>query len=263
MSTAVYAVHAAQWAARQGATSAPRREFFSQLRLKLRNARKVEMPFPAETSGWNVVYGTMLRQWEEEQARLLAKTWRGRVQAMRETFSEIRPLMVSTASGLMVLTVSDVMVQKAVEKRKEIDVTRTTAMGLFGLGYAGFLQHFLYTRLWPLILQAARLSGSRAVAFQVLGDQGVYMPLMYLPIYYASKEMACAGQMIWETAMAGVQRCRENLMTDLQLCCCYWIPVQAVTFGLVPLAARVFFMSMAGVVFQVGLQTVMLQRRSE
>jgi hypothetical protein len=31
MSTAVYAVHAAQWAARQGA-SAPRREFFSQLR---------------------------------------------------------------------------------------------------------------------------------------------------------------------------------------------------------------------------------------
>jgi hypothetical protein len=29
--------------------------------------------------------------------------------------------------------------------------------------------------------------------------------------------MACAGQMIWETAMAGVQRCRENLMTDLQL----------------------------------------------
>ena len=30
---------------------------------------------------------------------------------------------------------------------------------------------------------------------------------------------------------------------------------QAVTFGLIPLAARVFFMSMAGVVFQVGLQT--------
>eukprot|EP00435_Cladocopium_sp_Y103_P075690 s36_g62.t1 len=41
------------------------------------------------------------------------------------------------------------------------------------------------------------------------------------------------------------------------------IRFQAVTFGLVPLAARVFFMSMAGVVFQVGLQTVMLQRRSE
>lgn len=32
MSTAVYAVHAAQWAARQPGAAAPRREFFSQLR---------------------------------------------------------------------------------------------------------------------------------------------------------------------------------------------------------------------------------------
>ena len=30
---------------------------------------------------------------------------------------------------------------------------------------------------------------------------------------------------------------------------------EAITFGLIPMAARVFFMSMAGVVFQVGLQT--------
>jgi hypothetical protein len=30
--------------------------------------------------------------------------------------------------------------------------------GLFGLGYAGFLQHFLYTRLWPLILQVGSVS---------------------------------------------------------------------------------------------------------
>ena len=28
--------------------------------------------------------------------------------------------------------------------------------------------------------------------------------------------MACAGQLIWETAMAGVQRCKENLMADVQ-----------------------------------------------
>jgi len=260
MSTAVYAVHAAQWA-RQGAP--PRREFFSQLRLKLRKAPKVEIPFTDCATGWNVVYGTMLRQWEEEQARLLAKTWRGRVQALKEMFAKARPLIVSCTSGLGVLTISDLMIQKVVEQRKEVDVTRTAAMGLFGLGYCGFLQHFLYTRLWPLILQAARLSGSRAVAFQVLGDQGVYMPLMYLPIFYASKEMACAGQLIWETAMTGVQRCKENLMADVQLSCCYWVPVQAMTFGIIPLALRVFFMSMAGLVFQVGLQTAMLHRRSE
>ena len=32
-------------------------------------SRKVEIPFPTvhSESGWNVVYGTMLRQWEEEQ----------------------------------------------------------------------------------------------------------------------------------------------------------------------------------------------------
>ena len=45
----------------------------------------------------------------------------------------------------------------------------------------------------------------------------VIFPQQTNPVTLTRQEMACAGQMIWETAMAGVQRCRENLMTDLQL----------------------------------------------
>ena len=62
--------------------------------------------------------------------------------------------------------------------------------GLFGLGYIGFLQHFLYTGFWPKFLKAgtrctsgdcmgrtlwaevSRLTGPKAVLFQVFGDQG-------------------------------------------------------------------------------------------
>ncbi|CAK8998320.1 Uncharacterized protein SCF082_LOCUS5591 [Durusdinium trenchii] len=223
MSAAVYAVHAAQWAQR-GALSAPgpRREFFSQLRLRL--LRQVP-DAPLRCAGWKeVAYGTMLRQWEEEQAKILAKTWKGRLQA---TKGRLGPVVVSCTSSVAVFITSDLMVQKAVEKRPEVDVTRTSVMGLFGLGYAGFAQHFLYTRLWPFILQAARLSGPRAVAFQVLGDQGFYMPLIYLPIFYSTKEMACTNKLLWETAQAGVLRWQENLAADLTLCSGYWIPVQA------------------------------------
>ena len=46
--------------------------------------------------------------------------------------------------------------------------------GLFGLGYAGFAQHFLYTRLWPFILQVRHI-GLRSVrsASAVLGSLGL------------------------------------------------------------------------------------------
>eukprot|EP00913_Durusdinium_trenchii_P004524 g4201.t1 len=213
MSAAVYAVHAAQWAQR-GALSAPgpRREFFSQLRLRL--LRQVP-DAPLRCAGWKeVAYGTMLRQWEEEQAKILAKTWKGRLQAGfppegRATKGRLGPVVVSCTSSVAVFITSDLMVQKAVEKRSEVDVTRTSVMGLFGLGYAGFAQHFLYTRLWPFILQAARLSGPRAVAFQVLGDQGWH------------------GVGVAKVIEAGVLRWQENLAADLTLCSGYWIPVQA------------------------------------
>ena len=35
--------------------------------LRTHSPRKVEIPFTDCATGWNVVYGTMLRQWEEEQ----------------------------------------------------------------------------------------------------------------------------------------------------------------------------------------------------
>ena len=40
--------------------------------------------------------------------------------------------------------------------------------GLFGLGYCGFLQHFLYTRLWPLILQVCLVLPAHARRCQTL-----------------------------------------------------------------------------------------------
>ena len=43
------------------------------------------------------------------------------------------------------------------------------------------------------------------------------MPLMYMPVYYASKEMAFSGEMLWETVTKGLERCKENLITDIQL----------------------------------------------
>ena len=57
---------------------------------------------------------------------------------------------------------------------------------------------------------------ARQIHGQVMADQGVYMPLMYMPVYYASKEMALSGQMLWDTAKKGLERCKENLITDIQ-----------------------------------------------
>ncbi|CAE7350803.1 unnamed protein product, partial [Symbiodinium pilosum] len=141
----------------------------------------------------------MLKEWEQEQARMLARCWRGRLKGLRlevrtrakavHQWSTRNPITTSSLAGLFSTGVSDFLVQRCFEKRETIDLRRSTIMGLFGLGYCGFLQHFLYTGFWPNVLKASRLSGAKAVAFQVFGDQGIYMPFAYLPLFYAVKDM--------------------------------------------------------------------------
>ncbi|CAJ1437748.1 unnamed protein product [Effrenium voratum] len=257
MSTAVYAVHAAQWARNN-----PRWELSIwkevQRRLRLFKA-------PPKADRWSVVYSTMQRQWQEEQAQLLARS--SRLQGLRQYAGKLgawfrsRPITSSSVSGLVMLFTSDLIIQKAVEKKQQIDFRRTAYMSAFGLGFVGFAQHFIYTSFWPMMLQATGLTGIRAVIFQVIGDQGVYMPALYLPIYYGMKEMACAGQIYLQTALRGVKRCHNNLASDVQMACSYWVPVQVLNFGLMPLTVRVLFMSGAGLLYQLLLGAAALSHQ--
>eukprot|EP00437_Effrenium_voratum_P030144 CAMPEP_0181406032 /NCGR_PEP_ID=MMETSP1110-20121109/5064_1 /TAXON_ID=174948 /ORGANISM="Symbiodinium sp., Strain CCMP421" /LENGTH=247 /DNA_ID=CAMNT_0023528435 /DNA_START=28 /DNA_END=768 /DNA_ORIENTATION=+ len=219
----------------------------------------------------DVVYSSMLKEWEQEQARLLSRCWRGRLKGLRleltsrakaaQQWTLRNPITTSSLAGLTSTVASDFLVQRYFEKRESTDLRRSAIMGLFGLGYIGFLQHFLYTGFWPKFLKVSRLTGPKAVLFQVFGDQGLYMPCAYLPVFYTVKEMAGpTGLLITtsEAAVAGVARYWENLRSDLQLCYCYWLPMQGISFGVIPTALRVVFMSVASLGWQLGLGVAML-----
>jgi len=219
----------------------------------------------------DVVYSSMLKEWEQEQARLLSRCWRGRLKGLRlemtsrakaaQQWTLRNPITTSSLAGLTSTAASDFLVQRYFEKRESTDLRRSAIMGLFGLSYIGFLQHFLYTGLWPKFVKVSRLTGPKAVLFQVFGDQGIYMPCAYLPVFYTVKEMAGpTGLFISasEAAVAGVARYWENLRSDLQLCYCYWLPMQGISFGVIPTALRVVFMSVASLGWQLGLGVAML-----
>ncbi|CAE7367857.1 unnamed protein product [Symbiodinium natans] len=270
MSAAVYAVHAARWArTNQRATI----QDCSSLRRPSTFSRCTWATTPKSPKHYtDVVYNSFLKEWEQEQARLLSRCWRGRLKGLRQEVASRtkavkqwtlrNPITTSSLAGLVSTVASDFLVQRYFEKRESTDLRRSAIMGFFGLSYIGFLQHFLYTGFWPMFLKASRLTGPKAVVFQVFGDQGIYMPCAYLPVFYTVKEMAGpTGLFITapEAAVAGVARYWQNVTSDLQLCYCYWLPMQGISFSLIPTALRVVFMSAASLGWQLGLGAAMLR----
>ena len=61
----------------------------------------------------------------------------------------------------------DILVQKVVEKREEIDVKRTTTFAAFGLFYLGGVQYMIYV---PLFMLVARLPLQRRLRSLLAGS---------------------------------------------------------------------------------------------
>lgn len=89
---------------------------------------------------------------------------------------------------------SDLLVQKVVEQRDEVDWKRNIAFGTFGLVYLGGVQYAIYVNLFGRMFpQAASFAakslaekikdvrGIAALGAQVFLDQFVHHPLLYFP----------------------------------------------------------------------------------
>eukprot|EP00441_Pelagodinium_beii_P015263 CAMPEP_0197652858 /NCGR_PEP_ID=MMETSP1338-20131121/34700_1 /TAXON_ID=43686 ORGANISM="Pelagodinium beii, Strain RCC1491" /NCGR_SAMPLE_ID=MMETSP1338 /ASSEMBLY_ACC=CAM_ASM_000754 /LENGTH=268 /DNA_ID=CAMNT_0043227809 /DNA_START=29 /DNA_END=835 /DNA_ORIENTATION=+ len=262
MSTAVYAVHAARWA--QQNNSQWLREIFRELcgRWSTKTPQLCE-------DGWHVVYSTMAKQWEREQAELLAASWHGRFQAWRigaaawtsslGNWSRRHPLATSCGAGTASFAAGDVIVTKVVQQR-EVDWRQTSLMSLFGLSWIGLLQHCLYGKIFPKLVQASALSGWSSVVAQVAGDQGLYMPFIYLPAFYAAKEVAGpSGRDLGldGTMPLAMRKYCDNLASDVKMIYGYWIPVQVFNFVAVPIASRVPYICAASFIWSVSFNASM------
>ena len=147
------------------------------------------------------------------------------------------------------VTENVVMVQKVVEKRKEIDWRRTTAFGTFGLFYLGGVQYALYVPIYqrlfpnaaafaakPVMEKIRDVGGIRDLIAQVFIDQFVHHPILYFPVFYSIKEIVTSDSPDLGKAIG---KYRVNMVEDLQALWKVWVPSTFVNFAFMPMWARI------------------------
>mmetsp|Transcript_15097 Transcript_15097/g.23015 ORF Transcript_15097/g.23015 Transcript_15097/m.23015 type:complete len:423 (-) Transcript_15097:321-1589(-) len=146
---------------------------------------------------------------------------------------------------------SDILVQKAVERREKIDWKRNMAFGCFGFFYLGMVQYGLYVtafgRLFPNASKFAAKSlnqkikdtkGMMQVGMQVFLDQCIHHPFMYFPAFYCTKELVMSEK---PDLMNALSTYGENMKDDLVALWKIWVPAMALNFSFMPMYARIPF----------------------
>ena len=167
---------------------------------------------------------------------------------------------------------SDWVVQRFVERRKEIDWRRNGTFAAFGCFYLGGVQYMIYVPFFQRIFPTAKaftelpfakkmtdFAGQRTVAYQVFIDQFVHHPLLYFPFFYTLKELVnggpidggikkCAAQFSRNSdailrncsdAVSILRRYMTNYKEDLVALWKLWVPSTFLNFALMPMWARI------------------------
>lgn len=152
-------------------------------------------------------------------------------------FLQKHPLLVSLVSNTAKAVVADVVAQKIIEKKKDLDFKRVGVFGLFGLGYLGGWQYCVFNKAFvkceQIMTQTYKMTKLKQAAVLTTLDMGVHTPLMYYPTFYAIK-----GYMQGISLNQSMEIYKNNFKADMVNICTLWIPVQIANFTFLPLYMR-------------------------
>jgi predicted amino acid-binding ACT domain protein len=144
---------------------------------------------------------------------------------------------------------SDLLVQKVVEQREQVDWKRNAAFATFGFIYLGGVQYALYVpifgrmfptaaafaaKTWRQKLHDAR--GMRNLCAQVFLDQCVHHPLLYFPAFYCTKELVMHENPDLRRVLGEY---RQNMREDLKALWQIWVPATFFNFAFMPMWGRI------------------------
>ncbi|PNW87251.1 hypothetical protein CHLRE_02g115150v5 [Chlamydomonas reinhardtii] len=154
------------------------------------------------------------------------------------------PMLTGVVTTVVKTSAADLFAQKVVEGRDEVDWRRHGMFVMFGFGYLGCWQYYLYNNLFVRwcapITRAVGHMGSAPV--KVFIDQCIHHPLLYFPCFYSLKGLV-EGKPL-EESFADY---KEHLWDNCKALWMIWVPAQMVNFTVVPLHLRIPFV--AGVSF--------------
>lgn len=164
------------------------------------------------------------------------------------------PKVYPFAFGVVISTVktsaSDLLVQKVVERKEEIDWKRNMAFATFGCIYLGGFQYFLYVTAFgrmfpnaarfaakPLREKLTDLKGMATLSGQVFLDQCVHHPLLYFPAFYLVKDFVVNEGNVdfWKVVREYKLTMKEDLLALWKV----WVPATFLNFAFMPMWARI------------------------
>ena len=137
------------------------------------------------------------------------------------------------------------------QSKEQIEFERNLAFILYGGIYQGMAQYYIYNILFPLWFGSGNDLAS--VTIQVAFDMLVISPFLCLPVAYLTKS-TIYGKSLKE----GLDKYLHDLRTNnlWQTYCSIWLPVQFVTFGLVPQHLRIAFIAVVSFFWLIILSTI-------
>ena len=160
-----------------------------------------------------------------------------------------RPLAFGMGYSLLKTAGCDLMVQKIVEKRENIDWKRNLAFGTFGFFYLGGIQYAIYVPLFSRLFPGAASFAAKSVAdklkdpkgirelfYQVFLDQCVHHPFLYFPVFYMIKDFVTSET---PNPVAAVEEYSSNMNEDLIALWKIWVPSTFLNFALMPMHLRI------------------------
>ncbi|KAI3428562.1 hypothetical protein D9Q98_007384 [Chlorella vulgaris] len=150
--------------------------------------------------------------------------------------AQLHPLGTGMITTGLKTSAADVFAQKVVEGREDFDYTRHAAFCLFGFGYLGGFQYWLYNVKFTQWCGAlTRTFGHRATApIKTFLDQAVHHPLIYFPVFFSIKA-GVSGQPL----SSAVTKYRTEIWDSLKALWMVWVPAQLVNFAFVPKHLRI------------------------
>jgi protein Mpv17 len=147
----------------------------------------------------------------------------------------------------------DLLIQRYVEQRKEIDWKRTQAFTVFGCVFLGAWQYTLFVRIMPTICPNAEAfaakplreklkdaRGLKDLALQNFVENGINNPLLFFPCFYTVQEFLTKGFERGSVRYA-LSKYRANCYEDVPAIWALWVPAQFINFAFSPMWLRVPF----------------------
>ena len=145
---------------------------------------------------------------------------------MREHPLKTSIIVTTAKAGL-----ADYLVQMVVEQNKEVDQTRLATFLLFGGGYQGCFQYFVFNTWFERLFPGKALvpTVQKILAANIIAD-----PVFFFPTFYTLKEGLAQKRVDLGTVRVALSKYYDNCLEDWKNTWAVWLPGHAVTYGLMP-----------------------------